>query len=258
MHSKYATLPVMGRIDRLPRPLQAPARALKGRLPEPHPTYHWEGDYMGTDHFSPFLVDEEWARRYEYMTHRWYDEPVDARWRMWVLTALARNCEPLEGAFAEFGSYRGGCAYMILACTRSKPFWLYDTFDGIPVDELTADEIYLSGRYEDTSVEHVREFLSEWSSRIQLVAGDVLKTIPSNDPGSLAFVHLDLNAAVPTRHALEFAYDRVVPAGTIVFDDYGWEGYEAQRAVVDEFFRERPESVTALPTGQAQVIKLPV
>jgi predicted O-methyltransferase YrrM len=58
--------------------------------------------------------------------------------------------------------------------------------------------------------------------------------------------------------ALEYAYPRLVPGGVVVFDDYGWDpkGYE-QRDVIDEFCRPLPESLIALPSGQALLTKLP-
>ncbi|MCW3011070.1 MAG: novP [Solirubrobacterales bacterium] len=181
---------------------------------------------------------------------------MDVRWRMWVLTSAAKQAQALDGAFAEFGSYRGGCAYMMLASTSGTPMWLYDTFDGIPSVGLDEREQSMARRYADTSVQAVRDLLAEWDERITLVAGDVFNTLPTNDPGPLAMSHLDLNAAAPTVHALGFAYERTVPGGVLLFDDYGWGGYEAQREVVDRFFAERPEAIIALPTGQALVTKL--
>jgi len=69
---------------------------------------------------------------------------------------------------------------------------------------------------------------------------------------------MDLNASAPTRLALEYAYPRLVPGGAIVFDDYGWnaDSYE-QRDVIHEFCEPLPESLIALPSGQAFLIKLP-
>jgi hypothetical protein len=68
----------------------------------------------------------------------WFPDSVafhDVRWRMWVLTSLAAHCRQLPGSFAEFGVYRAGCAFMLLATTEDAPapdLFLFDTFSGIP------------------------------------------------------------------------------------------------------------------------------
>jgi predicted O-methyltransferase YrrM len=89
------------------------------------------------------------------------------------------------------------------------------------------------------------------------VPGDVFETAATALPDTLAFAHIDLNASAPTIHALELVYERLSPSGVIVFDDYGWRGYEDQRARIDAFVADRPEEIVALPTGQALLLKAP-
>lgn len=245
--------------ERLPQPIRTAGGAARNRVltAAVRRVYSWEGDGFATSHFSPFLHDAEWLQRYQQMRLRWIDVSLDVRWRMWVLTQAAKQAEHLGGSFAEFGTYRGGCARMVLACTTRPRIWLYDTFAGIPTSSLATGEEFLTEAYVNTTLEHVREMVSEWVDRTELVVGDVFETVPANDPGMLSFVHMDLNAAAPTRHALAFAYERLVHSGVIVFDDYGHAEFEQQRVVIDDFFAGRPESIMALPTGQALVAKLP-
>ena len=40
-------------------------------------------------------------------------------------------------------------------------------------------------------------------------------------PQSIAWLHIDLNAARPEVLTLEALFDRVVPSGMIILDDYG-------------------------------------
>ena len=196
------------------------------------------------------------------MRREWFpDADVDVRWRIWLLTQVARQCSRIDGAFAEFGVYRAGCAFMIFetgALTGSKRFFLFDTFEGIRADQLTESEIEadLAGAHADTSVDYVRERLKPWSGQLVFVPGDINQTLTSRETGTLAFVHMDLNASEPTRVALEYAFARLSAGGMIVFDDYGWSGLEAQRDVIDAFVRDKAEQVIALPTGQALLIKL--
>ena len=256
------TVPPSSPLRRLPRPLRPPAllaRKLASRL---GPRWTYNADGMATVHYSPFRDDREFTRLYDEMASEWFsDTAMEARWRMWLLTRYARYACALPGNFAEFGVYRGGCSRMVLGTTPLDParrLFLFDTFTGIPEDRLTAHELRegLGGRLGDTSADYVSRLLSDWDPIPVLCAGDVFETIPRTHTGPLAFVHLDLNAAAPTRHVLEHIYDRLVAGGTVVLDDYGWRGYEDQRHTVEEFLRERPETLIALPTGQAVFLKV--
>jgi len=146
------------------------------------------------------------------------------------------------------------------ALPASQRVFLFDTFAGIPAEALTEAEIAegLAGGLADTSLGYVKQRLAKWSSQITFVEGDVFQTLPEQDTGNLAFVHMDMNAAAPTVRALEYTYPRMVPGAIMVLDDYGWKGLEAQRTVVDEFFADKPEAVVVLPTGQGLLIKSPL
>jgi O-methyltransferase len=265
-------------ISRLPKILRYPALLLRNLLPrlfkasatKPDPErrewdYVYEADGVATIYFTPFLVDVDWSRAYEEMARDWYpDKPgFDIRWRMWILTSVARQVKELPGDIAEFGVYRAGCAQMILRTVGLSPgtrYHLFDSFAGIPETELTERERAegYAGRLADTSVEHVERRLDRWRQALVFHVGDVFETVPKAELDDLSLVHMDLNASAATRLAIEHAYPRLVPGGAIVFDDYGWDptGYE-QRDVIEEVCRPLPESPIALPSGQALLIRLP-
>jgi hypothetical protein len=248
------------RVARLPRPLQFPAILLREALPAKR-NWTYDADGLATIHFSPFAADPEFSRLYDQMAADWFrDEVVDARWRMWTLTRWARYACGLDGAFAEFGTYRGGCAWMLLSTApvgTQRRLFLFDTYEGIPGDRLTDAEraAEFGGRLADTSAQYVADLLAPWNPVPQIVAGDVFQTMPATDTGPLAFAHIDLNATAPTVHVLEHVLDRLVPGGVIVFDDYGWPGYEDQRAGIDRALSSVGEEAIALPTGQAVLVR---
>jgi hypothetical protein len=248
------------KIARLPTPLRAPALLLRNiLLPQVRP-YVYEDDGIATRHFSPFFYDDNWAKLYDEMSNDWFEEAkLDARWRLWLLTELAQQAELKGASFAEFGVYRGGCAFMALSLTSRSRMFLFDTFAGIPATNLTSKEEAqgLGGLLSNTSVSYIRNKLSAWADRIEICQGDIFETLGSYETGPLSFVHVDLNAAAPTAVALEYAYPRLVPCGTMLFDDYGTntDYYLDQRKVIDAFFAGKPERVIALPTGQSIIIK---
>lgn len=261
-----AQLPHGGtRIAHLPAWLRPAARVVRDALPERAlerltTRYVYKSDGIATAHHSPFLDDSQFDTAYRSVVHRWSPPGHDLRWRIWILTSCARQCRGLPGAFAEFGVYRGASAFMILSRSelpQERLFYLFDTFQGIPSSHLTTTEkeVGFFGRLSDTSADEVALLLDTWRDQVNLVAGDLYETLPRIETGPLAFVHLDLNAAGPTRIAMEYAYERLVQGGLLVFDDYGWRGYEDQRALIHEVLHDKPESLIALPTGQALLAK---
>lgn len=73
---------------------------------------------------------------------------------------------------------------------------------------------------------------------IELVKGDILQTLPDylekNGQLKIALLHIDTDVYEPSKLGLELLYDRVVPNGLIVFDDYGT--VEGETRAADEFF----------------------
>lgn len=52
-----------------------------------------------------------------------------------------------------------------------------------------------------------------------------------------------------------YFWDKLVPGGIILLDDYGWQTHEAQKADWDEFARDRGVQILTMPTGQGLLIK---
>lgn len=90
---------------------------------------------------------------------------------------------------------------------------------------------------------------------VHLVRGTVPETFAQTCPEKIALLHLDMNSAASEIAALEVLWDRVVPGGLIVFDDYGWAGYSAQKGAEDGFMAERGPTILELPTGQGLLVK---
>jgi hypothetical protein len=79
--------------------------------------------------------------------------------------------------------------------------------------------------------------------RITVVKGDIEKTVPefvSGHPGlRINLLHFDCDLYSPTKIGLEQLWDKVVPGGIVIFDEYGIEPWAGETQAVDEFFAER-------------------
>jgi predicted O-methyltransferase YrrM len=95
---------------------------------------------------------------------------------------------------------------------------------------------------EGLSVEEVESiFKRKGFDNVSLYRGDVFETLPeylhSNPHTRIAFLHLDMDVKEPTAFALQHLYDRVVPNGLIVFDDYN--SVTGETEAVDEFLSKK-------------------
>ena len=90
-----------------------------------------------------------------------------------------------------------------------------------------------------------------------LVRGKVPDTLNSVSIDKVCYLMLDMNIAVPELAALTHFWDRIVPGGLVLFDDYGWMAYQKQKEVLDAFAAERGVKILNLPTGQGLLIKPP-
>jgi O-methyltransferase len=222
------------------------------------------GDCCATEHTPPFARDRQFLAALDRLeAHACFNAERDGYpvWRLNIVWNAVRWCRNIAGDVVEFGSYRGGNAYIMHRSLElagaARRVYLYDTFCGIPERSLTPREVdrgYV-GRYCDTSVERVKKLLSAYASFTEFRPGVIPDTLHDDDgPDRIAFVHLDLNAAAATESALRWSHGRWSPGAVCVLDDYLWSGYEEQRAVVDAFLAEKSLSVIGLPTGQGLVI----
>jgi hypothetical protein len=113
-------------------------------------------------------------------------------------------------------------------------------------------------RYGDDLHIEWRVFTACWAfaeyPNVVVIRGAVPGTLPLVPSERIAYLCIDMNAAAPERAALEYFWDKVVPGGVILLDDYGFIEHEAQRRSFDEFARARDVRILALPTGHGLLI----
>ena len=84
---------------------------------------------------------------------------------------------------------------------------------------------------------------------IELREGDVFETLPKwlleNPQTRISYLHLDLDVYAPTKFVLDEIWDRVVPGGLLVFDDYN--AVEGATLAADEFLEAKKISLMKSP-----------
>ncbi len=167
-----------------------------------------------------------------------------------IIQELA-NVQDIEGDIAEVGVYKGGTALLIAANT-SKKLFLFDTFEGLPQCDKLLD-LHHKGDFKDTSIRHVDELLTNYSSAYSIYKG----IFPKQNSEYVAhkrfsLVHLDVDIHESVKNCLEFFHTRMVTGGVIIIDDYNFPRTPGAKKATDDFVALHDLIVT--PTAQCQAI----
>ncbi len=177
--------------------------------------------------------------------------------RLNTLTWAAEQALDIEGDFVECGVWRGFCSAVVTDYVGfekvDKTLYLYDTYAGIPADydseKLNSSQFEEPDIYDDVVSRFAR------FPNVRIVKGTVPDSFADASPEKIAFLHIDMNSSKSEIAALDVLFERVTPGGLIVFDDYGWTGYRAQKKAEDEWMTARGHTILELATGQGFLIK---
>lgn len=190
-------------------------------------------------------------------------DDIHIEWRVAIACWAAQHATRLSGDFVECGVNTGivslaVCEYVDFNAT-GKSFWLFDTFCGIPPEQITKTEQIL-GRSDESSALYPecyeiakRNFMP--FSNVKLVKGRVPDTLTSVSITAVAYLHLDMNIAYPERAAIEHFWPKMPVGAIVLLDDYGWSPYRPQKEILDDFAKKNGVEIMMLPTGQGLLIK---
>ncbi len=226
-------------------------------------------DGLFTMHRAPFLRDEAFQRAYARGVKA--SDGVDPKmeWRTHVALWAASMALGARGDFVECGVNAGFVSSAIMQAldwrNAGRTFHLIDTFSGPVLSQYSPVEIergrvdsakaaLAAGAYV-TDLDRVRANFAEWPGAV-VVQGTVPEVLDTLEFPPVAFLHLDMNCALPERRALEFFWPRLSPGGVVLFDDYTYFGHESQTEAIDDAARWLGIKVLALPTGQGLAVKM--
>jgi O-methyltransferase len=190
-------------------------------------------------------------------------EDIHIEWRVAIACWAAHHASRLAGDFVECGTNTGIvslaiCDYLDFN-KLDKTFWLFDTFEGIPPEQISREE-RKAGRGQENVQWYPECFELATSNfkpypRVRLIRGRVPDTLSTVEIGKVAYLHLDMNIAYPERAAIEYFWPKMPTGATTLLDDYGWSPYYEQKKILDEFAAGKGVEIFMLPTGQGILIK---
>jgi Macrocin-O-methyltransferase (TylF) len=187
---------------------------------------------------------------------------VDHRihWRVHVALWVASQVRHLPGAFVECGVSTGFLSSAIMQFLEwnslEKDFYLFDTFRGLDEQFMSSDEKKTErlSWYKDLSYESVRENFSEFKN-VHIIQGAVPDSLSLVQIPNVCYLSLDMNCTVPEIEAASFFWEKLVPGGIVLLDDYAYSGYEEQNRAFNSFAARRCTEILTLPTGQGLILK---
>lgn len=192
-------------------------------------------------------------------------EVAALKWRHyfvhWTAATACQISTEREKNFVELGVCDGLTAWYAADARRQigcdGQFYLYDAWAGMRSDLLTSSEKTSEGSYAFLNVENTKRNLAlSGASDFVFNKGylpESFSTCPN--PESVAWLHIDLNSALPTIASLAYFWEKMLPGGIILFDDFAWPGYEDTRQQIEAWCEKRNIDVMQIPTGQALISK---
>ena len=153
--------------------------------------------------------------------------------------------------FVECGVAKGGALCLIANNANNKStIYGFDSFSNMPdlTKEDKNEERALKGNFNKQKGKYVgKKFAAEQDvincfkhfnasiDNVKIVKGFIQDTLPDHIDtiNNIAVLHLDVDFYEATKYALEQLYDKVIPGGVIIIDDY--DAYIGCRTAVTEF-----------------------
>ncbi|UWZ86378.1 TylF/MycF family methyltransferase [Occallatibacter riparius] len=192
----------------------------------------------------------------------WPNGVPDVRWRAHVCCWAARNALLLEGDFVECGVNTGllslTVGHFLNFATLNRTFWLFDTFEGIPVERVSAEERAHAAELNAVSYfdcyDVARSNFAPFPNA-RLVRGVLPDSLATAQIERIAYLSIDLNNAAPEIASIERLWPKLSPGAIVVLDDYAFTDYETQHRAWNDFAASKNRMILTVPTGQGILIK---
>ncbi len=227
-------------------------------------TYNQDG--LATQHNADFISDPSFREAYNAGIEN-ANSNTRIEWRVHIALWCATQAIGLPGDFVECGVHTGilsGAVMTWLDFARHAPrrFYLFDTWSGIPVQQVSEAEkrfgiLEMNRKYQhgDSRFSEAQLKFSQWPNAV-LIRGRVPESLSAlNDSARIAYASIDLNVAEAEMGAIDVIWPKMVSGGLVLIDDYGWASHANQKRAWDEWAHRTGVMILTLPTGQALLRK---
>lgn len=183
-------------------------------------------------------------------------------YELWQLVLKINSLNP-GTAILEVGVWRGGTAGIMsqqLSNLKSMAtLYLADTFEGV-AKAGAKDSFYTGGEHNDTSQQIVEDVLNNKSRYLHykilkgIFPDDTAHEIPSTEQFGLC--HIDVDVYDSAKDILEWVWNKLIPGGVVVFDDYGFHSCTGVTKLVEEYRNHPDRQLIHNLNGHAIMIKL--
>lgn len=191
-------------------------------------------------------------------------DDIHIEWRVHTICWAAHHAARLPGDFVECGVNTGifslAVAKYIDLNATGKRFYLFDTFAGIPEEQISEREHALGRHlenevnYDEDSFETARRNFAGYPRAI-LVRGRVPDTLATVEIDQVCYLSIDMNIALPEIAAIEHFWNKLTVGAPVILDDYGFLHYAPQKHAMDAFADGKGVKILTLPTGQGLLLK---
>lgn len=230
----------------------------------------YDQDGLRSIHDHSFMQDPAFRDAYQRGVQAVGKDSYHWEWRVHVGLWAAAGARYLAGDFVECGVNYGFLSSAIMRYLDwnqlDKTFYLLDTFQGLDsrylseeakrAGALDRNAEFLRSQHYVSNVAQVTANFAEWQ-RVRIIAGSVPETLSEVSAEQVAFLHLDMNCALPEVAALEFFWQRLAPGALVLMDDYCYQGFAEQKSAMDDFAARNRVAILSLPTGQGLLLKPP-
>jgi O-methyltransferase len=182
-------------------------------------------------------------------------------YRCWELWMLVGQTGKRRGGILEVGVWRGGTGALMARKAAldgsGDPAYLCDTFEGV-VKAGAQDTLYKGGEHADTSPNVVEDLVQKLDLKNVRILKGIFpdETAHLIDPGvRFRLCHIDVDVYSSARDVMAWIWDRMVPGGIVVYDDYGYGQCPGITKFVNEQVDESDRLVLHNLNGHAIVIK---
>lgn len=199
------------------------------------------------------------SNSWDYENGFYLTSPVNRMGKQLAQYELYKKIVNIPGEVLEFGVYKGASIIRfatyreLLENTYSRKIIGFDIFGEFPKTDNDDDNKFIQ-RFEEQggngiSKEALEDFIKHKNiNNIELIKGNIFDTLDEflekNKQIKISLLHLDLDVYKPTKFILEKLYERMVPGGIIVFDDYGT--VKGATDAIDEFLKEKNKKIEKL------------